>query len=226
MKKSNLVNAALKSACISAVLLGLSACAVSQTKVYPDSPRYPIEVAESIERLELYTRAGGLDLSARDTDAVALFLSGFQRHGSGQVLVNVPSNARGAGAHQAESLIRTMVMQGGMPPSAVKTARYNVPPHATAPVVVSYKSLKTMPRDCNSMGLLTWTGNNQSSDSYGCAQSANLAAMIQDPRQLIEPLPYGIPSAERRTEIYDKYIKGEETSSAYPSRQQVSADGN
>jgi len=208
-------------------LAALSACATPIPRVAPDQARFPIEVAESIERLELYTRPTGLELSARDTDAVALFLSGYQRHGSGQVLINMPSNsAYGLGAQQAEGLIRNMMRQGGMAPQAVRMAQYNVPPQASAPVVVSYKTLKTMPRDCRSMGSLLWTGTNQASDSYGCSHSANLAAMIQDPRQLIEPLPYGVSSAQRRMQVYDKYIEGEGTSSEFPGRQVVTVGGN
>lgn len=225
--KSYSINTALKTMGFLSALTMMSACSTAQQTIAPNHTRYPIEVAESIERLELYTRPNGLELSARDTDAVALFLSGFQRHGSGQVLVNIPSNAsRGMGAQQAESLIRNMIMQGGMAPNVVRTAQYNVHPQAPAPVIVSYKSLKTMPRTCDSMGSLLWTGSNQATASYGCSQSANLAAMIQDPRQLIEPLPYGVPSAQRRMQVYDKYIEGEATSSEFPSRQVLTVDGN
>jgi len=70
------------------------------------------------------------------------------------------------------------------------------------------------------------TGSNNADYSYGCTQSANLAAMIQDPRQLIEPLPFDRPNIERRIDIYDKYIQGQDTSSEQPARQAVSADGN
>lgn len=217
----------LKLSLLMSAPLALAACAVSTPTYAPHEARFPVEVAESIERLELYTRPNGLELSARDTDAVAVFLSGFKRHGSGQILVNVPSNAaRSRGAQQAEHLIRSMVMQGGMGGNIVRTAQYNVSPQAPAPVVVSYKSLKTLPRDCRFMGDLTWTGTNQASDSYGCTQSANLSAMIQDPRQLIEPLPYGTASPERRTFVYDKYIAGETTASEFPDRQQVTVEGN
>lgn len=206
----------------------LTACATSQpTNFNPSSAVYPVQVAESIERLELYTRPNGLELSARDTDAVALFLGGYQRFGSGPIVVNVPSNsANGLGTQQAKALIGRMLANGGASPTALQTQHYASAPGVSAPVVVSYRTLKTMPRDCRFMGSLTMTGSNQPSDSFGCSQSSNLAAMISDPRQLIEPLPYGHPNAQRRMEVYDKYIEGADPSSEQPERQVVSAEGD
>jgi len=58
MKKTTLT------ACILTAILGLSACAAPSMSFQPTSLRNPIKVAESIERLELYTRPNGLELSA------------------------------------------------------------------------------------------------------------------------------------------------------------------
>jgi len=179
----------------------ITACSTAQPTPPLSKAHYPVEVAESIERLELYTRPNGLELSARDSDAVAIFVNNYRRFGNGPLYINVPSHAaQGLGAQQAHN--------------------------APAPVVVSYRHLKTLPRDCGFLGDLTMTGSNNADYSYGCTQSANLAAMIQDPRQLIEPLPFDRPNIERRIDIYDKYIQGQDTSSEQPARQAVSADGN
>jgi len=65
--------------CVLTAILGLSACAAPTKSFAPTQLRNPIKVAETIERLELYTRPNGLELSARDKLAVAQFLDGYGR---------------------------------------------------------------------------------------------------------------------------------------------------
>ena len=71
------------------------------------------------------------------------------------------------------------------------------------------------------MGSLTDTYSNQPQGGFGCFQSANLAAMITDPRQLLEPYASGQPNAQRRQVIYDRYIQGEPTAAQVNPDQRV-----
>lgn len=200
--------------------LFLTACFSPSPTLAPTHLRNPIQVAESIERLELYTRPNGLELSARDKLAVAQFLDGYARSGDGALYINRPASAAaGLGTQQAEATIRGLMAQGGMNPMSVQTGQYNSEPGAPAPVVVSYRRLSALPADCGSMNDLTQTYSNQPHSSFGCFQSANLAAMITDPRQLLEPYTAGQPNAQRRQVVYDKYIAGEATTAAVNSGQ-------
>ena len=109
-------------ACALIAILGLSACAAPSISHKPTHLRNPIKVAESIERLELYTRPNGLELSARDKLAVAQFLDGYGQAGEGPLFVNRPSNAvSGLGTQQAEAVIRGLMTQGGLNPSSLQT---------------------------------------------------------------------------------------------------------
>lgn len=209
-----------------AILLGatatLAACAVPGPTLAPNHLRNPITVAESIERLELYTRPNGLELSARDKLAVSQFLDGYARSGQGPLHLNRPANAAsGLGTQQAEAVIRTLMAQGGLNPGGLKSGQYVSAPGAPAPVVVSYRTLRTLPADCRQLGNMTQTYANQPHDNFGCFQSANLAAMITDPRQLLEPYAQGTPNAQRRQVIYDRYIGGESTAASINPGQQV-----
>jgi len=71
---------------------------------------------------------------------------------------------------------------------------------------------------------LTLTYHNQPSQSFGCAGTANLAAMVADPRQFLEPYASGTPDTQRRIVVYDKYIQGEPTASERPPEQSQSFD--
>lgn len=206
--------------------LGLAACATPAPTLKPTHIRNAVQVAESIERLELYTRPNGLELSARDTLAVAQFIDGYARSGEGPLFISRPANAlSGLGTQQAEAKVRQLMAQGGLNPAALQAGQYASAPGAPAPVVVSYLTLRAIPQDCREMNSLSSTYSNQPHSSFGCYQSANLAAMISDPRQLLEPYTMGTPNAQRRQVVYDKYIAGTPTSAQVNPRQEVGAGG-
>lgn len=212
-------------ACAITAVLGLSACAAPSQTFKPTHMRNAVQVAESIERLELYTRPNGMELSARDKLAVAQFLDGYARSGDGPLYVNRPANAlSGLGTQQAESVVRGLMAQGGLNPAAVQTGQYATEPGVPGPVVVSYRTLRAIPQDCREMDSFTNTYSNQPHSTFGCFQSANLAAMVTDPRQLLEPYASGQPNAQRRQVIYDKYIQGETTAAKINPDQRVNTD--
>lgn len=61
---------------------------------------------------------------------------------------------------------------------------------------------------------LTATGANRPYSNFGCAVTSNMAAMIADPRDLAHPQAPTPTDATRKSEILDKYRKGDVTSSA------------
>lgn len=221
LSKKTLVNSALALA-IGAVMTG---CATPVPSTGPAVFQNQVQVAESIERLELYTRPNGLELSARDQVAVSQFLQGYGRQGSGPLYINVPNSAAsGLGAQQAQAVIRQSLAGVGLGGASVQTGEYQTAYGSPAPVVVSYRTLRTVPQDCRQMGDTTNTFSNQPYDSFGCFHASNLAAMINDPRQLLAPYDMTEPDSQRRQTIYDKYIAGENPASTQPDRQQTSVE--
>ena len=203
----------------------LTACSTPMPSYGPTPLRNQIKVAESIERLELYARPEGLELSARDQYAVGQFLESYRTGGDGPLYVNLPAGKiTGPGTQQANTLVRTLMAQAGINPAALQTGEYQSEAGAPAPVVVSYRTLRAIPADCRFMDDLSRTYNNQPSQSFGCSQNANLAAMVADPRQFLEPYPRTSPNSQRRTVVYDKYIKGESTAAERPPQQSEKFD--
>lgn len=203
----------------------MAGCQTPTPSAGPTPFNHKIQIAESIERLELYTRPTGLELSARDQMAVTQFLETYSRQGEGPVYINTPSSsAHGIGAQQAQAIIRQNLAAIGLHGAPVHTGQYQAGYGAPAPVVVSYRTLKTVPQDCRQLGNMTDTYNNQPYSNFGCSQSSNMAAMIQDPRQLLQPYDMTVPDSQRRQTIYDKYIKGENPASKQPDRQENNVD--
>lgn len=202
----------------------LSACSTPQSSFPPYSVRNPIEIAETVERLELYSRPEGMTLSARDEDAVAQFLNTYGRYGDGPLYINVPNTPyAAAGVSQTQGLIANLMGRVGVSSAEVQTGYYNATHAGPAPIVVSYRRLKTIPQDCRKLDNMAMAYSNQPYNYFGCFANANLAAMIEDPRQLLEPYPQSPPDMERRSVVYDKYIKGENPASEQPDRQEISA---
>jgi len=215
----------LKLSLLTVGLMALSGCATPIASQPPIYMKNSIQVAESIERLELYARPEGMSLSARDQDAVAGFLNAYGRFGDGPLYMNLPANGN-AGIVQTRGLVKSMMSQIGLAGAPIQEGQYQSHPGNPAPVVISYRRLKTLPHNCSIRSNLTRTYNNQPYQEFGCSQNANLAAMVQDPRQFLEPYDLTPPDTRRRMEVYDRYIQGESPASVQPPNQSISATDN
>ena len=231
LKNKNRTSKMLKLAIFAGIAgISMGACSTYQSSVGPTITRNKITVAETVERLELYAGSAGLHLSSRDQDAVADFLSGYANSGEGPLYMNVPSSAMGSqGVQQAQSVVSSFLSRLGMSGAAVQTGQYPSIPGSPAPVIVSYRHLATAPIDCQMGAALTQTFNNQPYKNFGCAQTANLAALIDNPRQLLAPYAFDPSSAVRRMKVIDSYNNAEPTATPTPDGQTISvssgADG-
>lgn len=210
---------------LAALILG--GCTTYYPSEAPTSLRNKITVAETVERLELYAQPSGLNLSARDQDAVTDFVHLYGQYGQGPMYINIPGNAsNGLGAQQAKSAITSRMQSAGISGSAVQMGQYAANAGVPAPVVVSFRRLTTAPINCEQGAFLTSTSTNQPYDNFGCAQTANLAAMIDNPRQLLAPYALSPSTMIRRSSVIEAYGNGEPTGTPRPDGQEVSAGGN
>ena len=51
--------------------------------------------------------------------------------------------------------------------------------------------------------------------NFGCAYQRNLAAIVENPEDLVQPRPESPPYAARRSTVLEKYGKGEDPSTTY-----------
>ncbi|ESQ90727.1 hypothetical protein ABAC460_07815 [Asticcacaulis sp. AC460] len=78
--------------------------------------------------------------------------------------------------------------------------------------VVSYRA--SVPACGQHWENLAATRKNKPHANFGCAVTANLAAQVADPRDLVDPATATPSDAARKSVILDKYRKGEVTSAA------------
>ncbi|GGB57341.1 type IV pilus protein [Roseibium aquae] len=179
--------------------------------------RHPIVITEQPETLDLPIGAGTRSLGGPMSDTVSAFAADARQRGNGRVEILVPSGARNEAAiHAVTPKIRAALQRGGA--ASVSTRTY--PVHdatADAPIRLSYARVMATAGPCGD-----WDGSMQGGVNYnidyanlGCATQANLAAMVDNPSDLLTPRASTPADQVRRANVFENFRKGESTASAY-----------
>jgi pilus assembly protein CpaD len=155
---------------------------------------FPITVGPHMERLAV-TPGSESQLQG--------YASAFMASGNGSITVSAPTPE--AGRHVADRLAalgvpRDRIVMGAMAPGGA--------------VQLSYVGYGASSPPCDN-----WSENysltleNLPTPNFGCTSQHNLAAMIADPRDLVNPQAMTPPDTERRMIVIEKWRKGEPTSS-------------
>jgi pilus assembly protein CpaD len=192
--------------------------------------RHPIAVEEADRSIVIFVgRArGGLSAPQR-ADVIGLART-WVREGTDAIVVDVPvdtPNARAAAVSFQE--IRSLLTAGGVPPRGVKLHQYHPDdPRTLATIRLSYPRIAAVagpcglwPEDLGSSVLNGGYNENRPYHNFGCANQRNLAAMIDNPADLEQPRPETPAYTARRTAGFEKYRKGESTTTTYPDAEKA-----
>ena len=203
---------ALTAAC---ALVALSGCA-TQTPAQPPAlvaltptEQYSIEVAPALDEI-LLAPSGGL--SPAQEAAVADLAARWREYGEGPIVVHGAS--AGPASQTAQSAAQALEAFG-VPAPFIQIASFEAAADApAAPVRVGFTRLQaTAPACAGLWGDMVRTQANEPYKAFGCAVTANVAAQIADPRDLLGAKATGPADAVRRSVVLDKYRKGESTGS-------------
>ena len=137
------------------------------------------------------------------------------------VPVNTPNSARPQ-IHSAKS--RRALAAAGVPPRAIVSRQYTPADQRTlATIRLSYSRIAAVAGPCGlwpedlgpSIHNRTYI-ENKSYYNFGCANQRNLAAMVDNPSDLVQPRPETPAYTARRTASFEKYRKGNTTATTYP----------
>jgi pilus assembly protein CpaD len=187
--------------------------------------RHPIAITEATKTTVVFVGHGRGGLSATQRDDVMGVARTWVREGTGGVVAEVPvdtPNARAAAATMGE--IRSVLMAGGVPSNGIATQHYRpASPAELTPIRLSYTKLAATAGPCGK-----WPDDlgpnidnplyneNKQYFNFGCANQRNLAAMVANPSDLVQPRSETPAYTMRRTEGFDKYRRGESTATSYP----------
>ena len=215
-------------AAVSATLAGCNhATEVAQNIPSDYRHRHPIVINEGNQTVELFvgSKRGGLTAAQR-ADVLA-FAQAWKRESSGGIIIDMPagtSNERAA----AESLseINAILAAAGTPPNGVYVRPYRpADPRALATVRLHYPKMAAEAGPCGmwpeDLGPVMDTGyrDNRPHWNHGCATQRNLAAMVDNPADLVQPRGEAPVYTARRTIVLDRYRQGQNSATNYPANQ-------
>lgn len=181
--------------------------------------RHPIVITEQPETLDLPVGRGTRNLNRHLSERITAYAAEARRQGNGHIEILVPAgSANEAAAHSILPSIRTAVKRGGVSGHAISTRSYSVSDYsADAPVRLSFAKVMATAGPCGE-----WPKNigggvfgNNDYENFGCAQQANLAAIVSNPADLISPRAAASPDQMRRATVFEKYREGVPTASEF-----------
>lgn len=156
------------------------------------------------------TMAPAAALTSIDRARLRAFSDAYMRNGHGALTLTSPG---GADAGQGDD-IRAALFEFGVPADSVASSSYRSGEGSTSDVILSYTHYVATPSACG-----VWEGDkerdfrNLRSSNFGCSTRNNLAAMIGDPRELVEPAAMSDPDAAFRIRGVTLFREGSNTSS-------------
>jgi pilus assembly protein CpaD len=187
--------------------------------------RHPITVQESNSSIVLFVGHGRGGLSASQRTDIAGLARTWVTEGTGAITVDVPVNTPNARAAQsAVHEARALLEASGVPANAIMLHHYTPDdPRTLATVRFTYPKMTAVAGPCG-----VWPENlgpsikdpnyfeNKSYYNFGCAYQRNMAAMVENPADLVQPRSETAAYTARRTEGFEKYRKGTTTATDYP----------
>jgi pilus assembly protein CpaD len=211
-----------------AVVLG--ACQHTSDEVTASVPddyrlRHPIAIQEADTSVVIFVghARGGLSASQR-ADVMGLAQS-WRHDGTGAIVADLPIGTPNAAA-AADSFreIQALLAAAGVPARGVVVHRYHPgDPRQLATIRLNYPKISAIAGPC---GL--WPEDlgpsikdksyieNKPYYNFGCAYQRNMAAMVDNPSDLVQPRTETAAYTARRTEGFEKYRKGNSTTTVYP----------
>lgn len=205
-----------------AVALSLGACAGNQNgsgsaagpvDIAPLS-NYEVAVTETEEVLEIKPTGWMLDSATKRA------LDGFARtyvtRGNGMIMMTAPAGSENADmAYQTATAVRSFLRERGVNDAMIMAEMVDATGQSMPGITLKFASSEATAPDCGGFDDMTKSYHNTTSRNFGCATAANMAAMIANPRDLVEPREFEAGRADRTTLGTEMYTAGEvETTTA------------
>lgn len=197
------VSTALLSACAGAPAGGLGPQPLTPTS------RFQLQVEPGVDRIALAVHDAGL--SGNQQTALAQLVARYLVEGATELRVEAPSGNDPVAADMAHR-VRQGLIDAGAPASRITVVGYAAP-DPRAPVLVGFETVQAaLPQCGREWTNLTRTAENAGSANFGCAVTANLAAQIENPRDIVQPRGRQPGDAGRRAVVFDTWRRGMPTS--------------
>jgi pilus assembly protein CpaD len=223
---------AIRTAIVAGCAFVICGCNTDQPQVaaVPDVPtdyrlRHPITISEADHSLEIFVGSNRGELNATQRAEVLEFAQTWKREATGGVLVNLPvgtGNQRAAA--EVMPVIRSILAASGVPPDGIVMRGYHPPGGRLATIHITYPKIAAQAGPCGlwpqDVGPSMNRGyfENQPPWNFGCATQRNLAALVDNPADLVQPRAETPAYTARRTTVLDTYRQGKPTATQFPDK--------
>jgi pilus assembly protein CpaD len=199
-------------------LLALAACASDKDAKAPPpitpTERFAIQVTPDPVELRLASHATGL--SQAQSDALHDFVARWDDTERDPITIKAPEHGPDRSAvYRTASEARDLLVSAGVPAADIRLVGYDASGDDHAPVLLGFLRYEARGPHCGqSWSDLSRTDKNDGYPEFGCAVTANIAAQVAYPADLLHPAAAAPPDAERRDTVLSKYRQGTTTSTA------------
>jgi pilus assembly protein CpaD len=210
---------------LAALLAGCQQGQLAHTD-YPNDYRlrHPITLKEGDRTVEVFVGRNRGGLSPVQRADVLSFAQLWRREATSGIVIDVPTGGS-AGQAAADSMreVHSIFAASGVPRNAVYVRSYRPADTALASIKINYSKMVATAGPCGE-----WPADlgpaqnaeymeNRPYWNLGCANQRNLAAMVDNPADLVQPRGEGPSYTARRSIAMDKYRKGDNPSGTYPA---------
>jgi len=186
--------------------------------------RHPIVIKEGPQTVDLFIGDKRGTLTGSQRAEVLSFANEWRREATGGILIDVPAGTgNAAAAANAAREVRAILAAAGVPANAVQQRASR--PQSPAKLQTLRLHYPRVMADVGPCGM--WPHDlgptyerehweNRQYWNFGCAQQRNLAAMVENPVDLVQPRSEVPAYNGRRTTVLDKYRRGESTATQFP----------
>jgi pilus assembly protein CpaD len=228
---------ALRALAVVGLATSLAGCytqRVARQEAYPTDyrERHPITLKEGERTVEIFLGRNRGGLTASQRADVLSFAQLWRRESTSGIIVDVPQG-RLIGHAAADSMreVHSIFAASGVPRNAVYVRTYKPSSSALASIKINYSKVVAeagpcgrWPHDLGTSLDAAYT-ENRPYWNLGCASQRNLAAMVDNPADLVQPRGETPAYAPRRSVAIDHYRKGENPSGAYADYDKAKISG-
>ena len=217
MSSNRLRDLIVRVALVSGLAAAAAACA-SVPSPSAESPRAGLTSTEQFaarvdshqDQILLAPHAEGL--SSAQAKALNELVARWRDTGGGPIVIQSPSHGGGE-AYRSAQAIQSELVGLGVRDGLIKVVGYDASTAEGAPMVVSFASYEAAgPRCGQAWDSFTKSASNRPNSNFGCAITANIAAMVANPADLAGPRAADSADAQRREAVLAKYRAGAVTS--------------
>ena len=182
--------------------------------------RHPIVVQEANQSVVIFVGHARGGLSAEQRADVMGLAQTWLHEAPAPIIADVPvDTSNAAAAADAFREVQSLLTAAGVPPRGITVHRYHPDdPRQMAAIRLNYPKMSAIAGPCGLWPEDTGPSihnksyiENKDYYNYGCAYQRNMAAMIDNPADLVQPRPETPAYTARRTEGFEKYRKGTTT---------------